>query len=191
MSNSQDNEANQPLFEASANPGYAFGQIATALVACRRLGWTARYIGSFGDDEFGGLSRESLAGEGVDASAYLEAKYDAAMIEEIHASHIDGTFKRALRRYAKPQLLLLDEFAHEPLDARATGYLYRVVAARYGQASIVLTAHTGFTKWQDLFPSEAMAVATVDRLVDRATILRFTGKTYRAPHEVVGAPLDD
>ncbi len=115
----------------------------------------------------------------------------AEMIEEIHASHIDGTFKRALRRYAKPQLLLLDEFAHEPLDARATGYLYRVVAARYGQASIVLTAHTGFTKWQDLFPSEAMAVATVDRLVDRATILRFTGKTYRAPHEVVGAPLDD
>ena len=34
-----------------------------------RLGWSARYIGSFGDDEFGRLSRDSLIGEGIDVSA--------------------------------------------------------------------------------------------------------------------------
>jgi hypothetical protein len=33
-------------------------------------------------------------------------------------------------------------------------------------------------------------VATVDRLLDRATILRFTGKTCRNPQEISGAPLD-
>jgi hypothetical protein len=42
-----------------------------------------------------------------------------------------------------------------------------------------------------LFPSEATAVSTVDRLVDRSTILRFTGETFRKPKEVVGAPIDD
>ena len=36
------------------------GQIATAMVDCARLGWRARYVGSFGDDEFGALSRDSL-----------------------------------------------------------------------------------------------------------------------------------
>jgi hypothetical protein len=30
------------------------------------------------------------------------------MLEDLQASHADGTFKRALRRYAKPQVLLLD-----------------------------------------------------------------------------------
>jgi hypothetical protein len=30
------------------------------------------------------------------------------MIEELHASHADGTFKRALRRYLKPALLCID-----------------------------------------------------------------------------------
>ena len=45
------------------------GQIATAMATCARLGWRARYIGSFGDDELGALSRESLAREGVDISA--------------------------------------------------------------------------------------------------------------------------
>jgi sulfofructose kinase len=45
------------------------GQIATAVAACARLGWRSRYIGSFGDDDLGALSRESLAHEGVDTSA--------------------------------------------------------------------------------------------------------------------------
>jgi hypothetical protein len=39
-----------------------------------------------------------------------------------------------------------------------------------GSISIVLTANTGFTQWKNLFPSETQAVATVDRLIDRATI---------------------
>lgn len=45
------------------------GQIATALCACVRLGWSARYVGSFGDDELGTLSREALCEAGVDVSA--------------------------------------------------------------------------------------------------------------------------
>jgi sulfofructose kinase len=45
------------------------GQMATAAAACARLGWRASYIGSFGDDPRGTLSRQSLAAEGVDLHA--------------------------------------------------------------------------------------------------------------------------
>jgi sulfofructose kinase len=45
------------------------GQIATAVAACARLGWRSRYIGSFGGDQLGTLSRESLEREGVDTTA--------------------------------------------------------------------------------------------------------------------------
>lgn len=114
----------------------------------------------------------------------------ADMLEELHASQADATFKRTLRRYVKPQVLVLDEFAYEPFDSAATAHLFRVVSARYGQGSIILTANTGFSHWKNLFASESQAIATVDRLVDRATILRFTGKTCRNPLEISGAPLD-
>ena len=113
------------------------------------------------------------------------------MLEDLQASHADGSFKCALRRYTTPQVLLLDEFGYEPFDLAATNYLFRIVAARHGLGSIVLTANTGFQHWKRLFPSESAAVATVDRLVDRATILRFTGKSNRKPREISGAPLDD
>jgi DNA replication protein DnaC len=115
----------------------------------------------------------------------------ADMIEDLHASHADGSVRRALRRYTKPSLLLLDEFAYHPVDAQGTNHLFRVVSARHGQGSIILTANTGFQHWKNLFPSESAAVATVDRLVDRATILRFAGKSCRDPREIIGAPIDD
>jgi sugar/nucleoside kinase (ribokinase family) len=56
----------QRLQRFSRQPG---GQIATALVTCARQGWRSRYIGSFGSDDFGRLSRESLREAGVDLSA--------------------------------------------------------------------------------------------------------------------------
>lgn len=45
---------------------HAGGQVATAVVACQRLGLRARYIGKVGDDEAGRLQLQSLRDEGVD-----------------------------------------------------------------------------------------------------------------------------
>jgi sugar/nucleoside kinase (ribokinase family) len=45
------------------------GQTATAMAVCAKLGWAARYVGSFGDDELGALARDSLIRDGVDIGA--------------------------------------------------------------------------------------------------------------------------
>src|SRR5262245_10492833 len=57
---------NQRLQRFARLPG---GQTATALTVCARLGLRAAYIGAFGSDELGALSRESLTSAGVDVSA--------------------------------------------------------------------------------------------------------------------------
>jgi sugar/nucleoside kinase (ribokinase family) len=56
----------QRLQRVTRLPG---GQIATALAACAKLGWRASYIGTFGGDDHGSLSRASLIEAGVDVSA--------------------------------------------------------------------------------------------------------------------------
>jgi sulfofructose kinase len=56
----------QPLQRFARLPG---GQIATALSVCARLGWRASYLGRFGDDDLGALSRDSLTAVGVDIAA--------------------------------------------------------------------------------------------------------------------------
>jgi len=60
-----ESDTKQRLQRFARLPG---GQIATALTVCAKLGWTAHYIGSFGDDGFGQLSQDSLTAAGVDIS---------------------------------------------------------------------------------------------------------------------------
>lgn len=47
------------------------GQVATAVVACSKLGLRAKYIGTIGDDLRGQIQRESLNGTGVDTSGLI------------------------------------------------------------------------------------------------------------------------
>ncbi len=54
-----------PIREVRLEPG---GQVATALTTCRRLGLSARYIGSVGSDYLGRLQIESLEQEGLETT---------------------------------------------------------------------------------------------------------------------------
>src|ERR1039458_4102042 len=51
-----------PFEDEIVSPG---GQVASAMVACARLGLRAKYIGSIGDDERGRIQMESLRGSGI------------------------------------------------------------------------------------------------------------------------------
>ena len=57
-----------PFREELLSPG---GQVATAIVACARLGLRTKYVGTIGDDTRGVIQRESLEGTGVDASGLI------------------------------------------------------------------------------------------------------------------------
>jgi len=52
------------LLSADVMPG---GQVASAMVACRRWGLSARYVGKIGDDAAGQLQRSEMDREGVEA----------------------------------------------------------------------------------------------------------------------------
>ena len=57
-----------PFEKELLSPG---GQVATAVVACTKLGLRAKYVGTIGDDLRGTMQRESLEGAGVDTSGLI------------------------------------------------------------------------------------------------------------------------
>jgi sulfofructose kinase len=59
------------LVEFARLPG---GEAATAMVACARQGWRARYVGVLGSDDHGRLVEDALRREGVDLSATRRAE---------------------------------------------------------------------------------------------------------------------
>lgn len=115
----------------------------------------------------------------------------AEAVELLAASLVDGTYRRVLRKLAKFDVMVMDEFGMLGFDQKASRHLFRLVSERYQKSSTIIAANTGFKKWKSFFPSEAECVATVDRLVDKATILRFGGKPCRGPDTTHGEPLPD
>lgn len=167
-------------------------RVVKELLNCRWAEEEGRGIICVGKPGVGKTRVLDALGKAACLRGYTVLKINTAdMLEHLHSSHADNTFRKTFSRYAKVGVLVLDEFGYADFDADATKYLFRLVSARYRQRSTLIAANTGFNHWKNFFPSEAQAVATVDRLIDRATILRFTGKGCRAPLEIVGAESTD
>lgn len=115
----------------------------------------------------------------------------AAMIDALHQARADGTYPKAFRRVTQADLLILEDSGLELLDHAATNELYRVVSYRHLLNSTLVVTNLPFRRWGEFLPSATQAVAIADRLIDRATILRFSGKSGRNPRDIHGAPLDD
>lgn len=122
-------------------------------------------------------------------SAYCVGMSD--LLGDLHAAKADGSYRKVFRRVTQPDLLILDDAGLETgLGGDAANELFRVVCARYQQRSTIIVTNLPFKQWGTFLPSPAQAVAIADRLVDGASILRFTGKPFRLPKEVLGAPLE-
>ena len=126
--------AKQRLDRFACLPG---GQVATAIVACARLGWRTRYIGSFGDDAPGRLSRESLTAEGVDIRA---ARTVPGATNRLAVILVDArTGERTVLWHADPALRIgpMDDASRE---AAASGRLLLVDCEDIAAATAAATA---------------------------------------------------
>lgn len=101
------------------------------------------------------------------------------MLNDLAAQNSDASLARRLRRYCRPQLLLIDEVGYLSYDTRYADLFFEVVTRRYLQRSIVLTTNKPFGEWNDVFPNAACVVTLVDRLVHRAEIVPIEGESYR------------
>jgi DNA replication protein DnaC len=122
-------------------------------------------------------------------SVYYVSMADA--LQALLAARADGTYRKVFRRVTESALLILDDAGFTELGREAANELFRVVGARSGVRSTLVVTNLPFKQWGEFLPSPAQAVAIADRLIDNATILRFTGKPYRQPREIHGAPLED
>lgn len=108
----------------------------------------------------------------------------AALLADLAASLADKTLPARLRRYANPDLLIVDEFGFDRIERvecpEAAHLLYKIIAARNQKRSTAVVTNVDFEKWGEYLTDGPLAMAFLDRLVERAIVLKVTGKSYRA-----------
>ena len=91
----------------------------------------------------------------------------------------DGRHARILRSLTGAQLLILDDWGLDPLDAGARRDLYEILEERYGRRSTILTSQVPVDKWHEIIASPTYADAILDRLVHNAYRIDLTGDSLR------------
>jgi DNA replication protein DnaC len=91
----------------------------------------------------------------------------------------DGRYARICRALFGVQLLILDDFALEPIDAQARHELLEIVEERHGRRSTLITSQLPVDQWHKIIANPTYADAILDRLVHNAHRIDLAGDSLR------------
>jgi len=103
----------------------------------------------------------------------------AQLVNELVEAADQQALSRVVGRYARLDLLLLDELGYVTVDLRGAELLFRVITAREERASIGLATNLPFSEWGSVFPDPRLVAAIVDRVTYNAHILETGTQSYR------------
>jgi DNA replication protein DnaC len=87
--------------------------------------------------------------------------------------------ERTLRQLERQDILILDELGYVPFSKTGAELLFEVVSRAYERRSLIVTTNLPFESWTEVFGSERLTGALLDRLTHRVHILEANGPSYR------------
>src|SRR5437764_1710164 len=87
--------------------------------------------------------------------------------------------ERAVRKYLKPDLLIIDDMRLKSLPKHSAEYLLEVIMRRYENRSTIMTSNRPIEEWGKLLGDVPSASAILDRFLHHAQTIAITGRSYR------------
>lgn len=103
------------------------------------------------------------------------------LFDELAQARVDGTYPLLLRRLAKTQVLVIDDFGLEVLGTAQRKELLEVLDDRHGISSTIVTSQLDSKDWHAVIGDETIADAICDRVVHNAHKIKLTGESIRKP----------
>ena len=101
------------------------------------------------------------------------------MFRHLKAARLDNSVEAEMRRLARVQLLILDDFALQAMDPIQTADFYELVVERHQKTSTIVTSNRDPSEWIALMSDPLLAQSAVDRLVATSYELVIEGESYR------------
>jgi len=87
--------------------------------------------------------------------------------------------QRMFTQIGRHHLLILDELGYVPFTKIGAELLFEVISRAYERLSLIVTTNLPFEQWTEVFGSERLTGALLDRLTHRVHILEANGESYR------------
>jgi DNA replication protein DnaC len=109
-----------------------------------------------------------------------------ALANELIEARTERDLNRLLGKYARIDLLILDELGYVPFSKEGAELLFQILAERHERGSVIITTNLGFADWTQVFGDPNMTAALLDRLTHRAHIIECTWDSYRLKQSLKG-----
>ena len=103
----------------------------------------------------------------------------ASLANELVEAKDQRMLSKVIGRYARYELLVLDEMAYVPLSPTEAELLFQVLDERSERAALVTNTNLPFGEWTKVFPEPRLCKAVIDRLTFRATIIETGTESWR------------
>jgi DNA replication protein DnaC len=91
----------------------------------------------------------------------------------------DGRYAKLLRALARVDLLILDDWGPEQLNAEQRRDLLEIVEDRYDARSILITSQLPVERWYEIIGDPTLADAILDRIIHSAYRIALAGDSMR------------
>jgi DNA replication protein DnaC len=106
----------------------------------------------------------------------------AALANELQEAESRKELARVVGRYARTEVVCLDELGYLTLPDGAAELVFQVLSELHERGSLIVTTNLPFGEWTKVFPDARMAKAVVDRLTHRAHIIDTGTESWRFRH---------
>lgn len=101
------------------------------------------------------------------------------MLRRLRQSRFDNSRESLITELVGIDLLIIDDFALEPMNRDESRDIYQLFVERTGRASTIITSNRDTAEWIATFEDVLLAQSAVDRFINAAYDLVIEGQSYR------------
>ena len=103
----------------------------------------------------------------------------AALVHDLIEAQDERKLQRLQKQLTNQNLLIIDELGFVPLSKTGAELLFEIISLCYERGSIIITSNLPFDEWTEVFGTERLTGALLDRLTHHVHILEMNGESYR------------
>lgn len=114
-----------------------------------------------------------------------------ALLAKLKQSRFDNSRDAVLGELCAVDLLIIDDFALEPMGREESRDVYQLFVERNARSSTLVTSNRDTNEWLAMFDDMLLAQSAVDRFANNAYDLLIEGESYRSrlkPHVDTDGP---
>jgi len=101
------------------------------------------------------------------------------LVTELLECREERRLQKLQKQLQRLQVLVLDELGYVPFTKTGAELLFEVISQAYEHHSLIVTSNLPFENWTEIFGSERLTGALLDRLTHKCQILEANGESYR------------